>query len=58
MFYWKAKGKLAGIFVMHVDDFLWGGTEEFEKRIIEKLKTEFKVGSQAAGAFRYLGLDI
>ena len=23
MFYWKAQGKLAGIFMMHVDDFLW-----------------------------------
>jgi len=58
MFYWKSGGKVAGIFMMHVNDFLWGGTEEFGKRIIEMLKTEFKVGSQAVGASRYLGLDI
>ena len=58
MFYWYKGNKFCGIFVMHVDDFLWGGSIEFESSVIEEIKKEFKIGSQEAGAFKYVGLDI
>ncbi|CAL4174689.1 unnamed protein product, partial [Meganyctiphanes norvegica] len=58
MFYWYKGNKLCGIFVMHVDDFLWGGSIEFESSVIGNIKKEFKIGSQEAGAFKYVGLDI
>ena len=58
MFYWYKDGKLAGVFVMHVDDFLWGGTSDFEREVIDQIKEEFKIGSQESGFFKYIGLDV
>jgi len=57
-FYWHYKGNLSGIFMMHVDDFLWGGSDEFEAIVIFGLRKEFKVENQASGAFKYIGLEI
>ena len=58
MFYWYKENKLSGIFVMHVDDFLYGGTKEFLKLVIDCVKQQFRIGSQEAGAFTYVGLNI
>ncbi|KAK4298329.1 hypothetical protein Pmani_029324 [Petrolisthes manimaculis] len=35
-FYWYDDGELCGMFLMHVDDFLWGGTKRFENVVIAK----------------------
>ena len=43
---------------MHVDNFLWAGTEDFQRMVIDKLKSTFKIGKEAEGAFRYIGLEI
>ncbi|XP_078060786.1 uncharacterized protein LOC144486614, partial [Mustelus asterias] len=40
MFYWYHLEKLAGIYIMHVDEFPW--RVEFEQGIIEKIEKEFK----------------
>lgn len=37
MFYWYHMGKLAGMFLIHVDDFLGSGLEEFSDQVIEKV---------------------
>lgn len=58
MFYWYRMDKLAGMFLIHVDDFLWSGLEEFSVQVIEKVRGIFKVGKEACETFRYLGLDI
>ena len=51
-------GHLKGVFVMHVDDFLHVGTENFKKIVITKIQGKFKVGKHMEGNFRYGGLDI
>ena len=38
--------------------FLWGGSSNFEAILISGLRKEFRVGSQASGAFKYIGLEI
>ena len=43
MFYWFHNNKLCGLFVMHVDDFIWGGTPEFEISIIDKIRSKFEI---------------
>lgn len=58
MFYWYYEGELAGLFVMHVDDFIWGGTEEFVSNVINKIKENFELGNQENSMFKYIGLDI
>ena len=33
--------KLAGLFLMHVDDFLWGGNSAFRDTVINKIISTF-----------------
>ena len=57
-FYCYHNGKLSGIFLMHVDDFLWGGTEWFENSIVAKLRNHFKMREQNCNVFKYIGMNI
>ena len=57
-FYWFYKGDLCGIFLMHVDDFLWGGTSKFEDIVIHQVRKTFFVGDQSNNAFKYVGLEV
>lgn len=38
---------LPGVLGGHVDDFFWSGTEDFEKQIIEKICSKFKISTTA-----------
>ena len=58
LFMWHRNGKLEGIICIYVDDFLWSGTENFEKQVINKLKEKFLIGSSASITFTYVGLSI
>ena len=58
LFYWRAEDGLEGIITCHVDDFLWCGSSRFEKKVIEKLRQVFLLGSEESEIFRYLGLHI
>ena len=58
LFRWYNNGVLEGLMCIHVDDFLYCGTEAFEKCVIDKIRKEFLVGSSASGAFKYVGLNI
>ena len=57
-FCWYQSNELSGVFVMHVDDFLWGGTKLFEKEVICKIRSHFKVGEQNNLAFKYIGINM
>ena len=58
IFYWLSNGKLEKLLCFHVDDFVWGGSINFEKQIINVLKETFSVSSQEFEPFKYLGLYI
>ncbi len=58
LFYWRQNGRLSGLLMMHVDDFLWSGTIRFQSAVIEKIHQTFQIGKQAHGVFRYIGLEI
>ncbi|KAK4298165.1 hypothetical protein Pmani_029465 [Petrolisthes manimaculis] len=57
-FYWYDDGELCGMFLMHVDDFLWGGTKRFENVVIAKIRSQFQVKEQNKDIFKYIGLSI
>ena len=57
-FYWYHEGELSGVFLMHVDDFIWGGSEAFKDNVIVKIRSEFQVGLQPSGVFKYIGLEV
>ena len=58
LFLWQMKGQVDGILLVHVDDFLWAGSEMFENSIISQLKGIFKISKEDTKAFRYLGIDL
>ena len=58
LFYWFHEGKLEGLFLMHVDDFLWAGSELFNVTIISPLRKKFCFGKESDSRFRYIGLHI
>ena len=58
VFIWHQNGALKGILCAHVDDFLFGGTQEFLDSVINPVREKFLVGSEYITAFRYLGLNI
>ena len=59
VFLWhNQEGSLIGILACHVDDFIWGGTVDFRKSVIEQIRSEFKVGKEDSDAFRYVGMKL
>ena len=58
IFYWFDKEGLYGILAVHVDDFLWAGSNKFQKDIISRIRSIFKVGKEATSPFKYIGLNL
>ena len=52
------KGNLDGVLATHVDDFLHGGTESFNKEVTDKLNNIFEMGKTESGNFKYVGFNI
>ena len=57
LFYWRHEGRCEGVLVIHVDDFLYGGSTKFEN-LIQNIKTIFTVGSEETVPMKYLGMNI
>ena len=57
-FYLQKDGKLIGICIIHVDDFLIGGSEEFHEIIKKSLMTKFTFGKVENRKFKFTGLNI
>ena len=58
LFRWYNNGMLEGLICIHVDDFLYCGTKEFENQVVGKIRKEFQIGTSASGSFKYLGLNV
>ena len=58
VFYWHDSNGLVGILAVHVDDFLWAGSEKFKDTVIVKLRKLFNVGKEACELFKYIGLEL
>ena len=62
VFIWvDGNGNVSRILACHVDDFLWGGSTEFEKIVINKIRSTFCVGKedvQEKGSFPYVGIKL
>ena len=59
MFFYKPNknGQCEGIIVIHVDDFLYGGSSHFEK-VTNEVHRKFIVGSDCHVSFKYVGIDV
>ncbi len=57
-FCWFDNGILCGIMIVHVDDFLYGGTPNFHSSVVNRIKQIFTVGLEESVGMKYLGLLI
>ena len=51
-------GKLVGLCILHVDDFLVAGSSDFLKALDRKLHGRFKFGKVESNRFKFTGLNI
>ena len=58
LFIWKFNGKTAGVIAVHVDDFIYGGTQMFLDKVIKRIFEIFYVGSQEHMCFKYIGMQV
>ena len=59
LFRWyNKKGQLEGLIVLHVDDFLLAGSDNFAVLVTKKIEDAFRIGKRKVTNFRYVGLDI
>ena len=58
VFYWHNNGELHGIICTHVDDFLFGDTNEFILNVMNPIKEKFVIGSECHMVFKYIGLNV
>lgn len=58
LFYLQINNVLVGIITVHVDDFLFGGTDQFHDTIIRPIKCIFEIGRICLPPMIYLGLSI
>ena len=54
IFYWISQNILQEIISCHADDFCWGGTELFEKKVIDVIKAKFHISKGESLVFRYV----
>ena len=58
LFIWHKDGVLEGLIAVHVDDFLWAGSNRFYQSIIQQLRKIFTFGKEECKSFKYLGLHV
>ena len=49
---------LQEILCARVDDFCWGGTEQFQVKSIKLIKKSFQISLEESETFKYLGLSV
>ena len=50
--------ELEGILACHVDDFIWGGRENFKQTVAQQIRQTFKVGKEESKTFQSIGMEL
>ena len=58
LFYWRCDGKCQGLTAVHVDDFFWSGSAKFEKNVINRLRSTFKIVTEEEKVLKYIGIEV
>ena len=58
MFMWFENDQLVGHLVCHVDDFVYGGNDDWLENVIEKVKECFNISKECEGSFKFIGLNV
>ena len=58
LFYYKVDGKLCGMIILHVDDFLISGNGKFKNDVFNKVMKKYETSSHEKDSFKYIGINI
>ena len=58
LFIWHNENGLYGLLASHVDDFTFGGADEFMNNVIGVFMKKFQISSHAISSFQYIGLNV
>ena len=58
LFFKRCNGKTTGVVCTHVDDFFYGGTDEFCDSLMKKIKSVFLLSSESCRTFKYVGFNV
>ena len=58
MFCYYQNGELNGLFICHVDDFLFSGCIDFKKKVIDQIINKYDISSSHNESFDYIGMKI
>ena len=58
MFYYLKEGKLEGIILIHVDDYLTAGTHFFKEEVVDCLRQKYVFGKVSKRDFTFTGIHI
>ena len=59
VFIYRRENSLKGLFICHVDDFLFSvGDKDFNCQVIDRLKEKYDISSENVGSFTYVGLHL
>lgn len=58
LFYKHTNGQISGMMTIHVDDFVFAGTKDFENDVRSFLLNDFEIKSSEELSFTFLGLEV
>ena len=58
MFYYCINNKLAGLILMHVDDFIFCGCQRFMNEVLKPLKSKYDISKHETDMFKYIGIKV
>ena len=56
VFVWHEDHNIIGAMVIHVDDFIFGGSDTFQARVMVRFREIFQVGSEESNCMKYIGV--
>ena len=59
VFVWNKESNIFGIIVIHVDDFIFGGTDTFQDKVMVGFREIFQIGREdSSNCLKYIGIII
>lgn len=58
LFYLKTDNQLQGVVGIHVDDFIYGGNDNFISNTVSTVKSAFEIGTETSAPMKFVGINI
>ena len=57
-FTWYEGATLSGMIIIHVDDFIYAGSERFISRVVSGIRNSYVISNECSECFHYVGLSL